>query len=145
MRTWKKWVFIVLLICICCMHSTTVHAEINNNMGSTDTVDPANKNKQDEKIQDKKVTDDPVGVYRDYENFSFPLMTKEPGSLNPVTKTIANMGVGIKTGTWEATKFVGLLNAKATGFLFDLDAMKPIRQPILNLTNGLADSLLGIA
>lgn len=145
MRTWKKWVFIALLICVCFMHSTTVHAEINNNMGSTDTIDPANKNKQVEKIQDKKVTDDPVSVYRDYENFSFPLMTKEPGSLNPVTKTIANMGVGIKAGTWEATKFVGLLNAKATGFLFDLDAMKPIRQPILNLTNGLADSLIGIA
>lgn len=145
MRTWKKWVFIVLLLGVCFMHSTTVHAEINNNMGSTEIVEPANKDKEKETIQDKKVTDDPVRIYRDYENFSFPLMTKEPGSSNPITKTIANMGVGIKNGTWEAVKFVGMLNAKATGFLFDYDAMKPVRQPILDLTNVLADSLLGLA
>ncbi|EAC9721721.1 hypothetical protein LL50_14840 [Listeria monocytogenes] len=126
MNRWKKWVSMFFLVCILWMSSSSlVQAE--------DT------------IKDKPVSDDPVTIYREYENFSFPLMTKESGSLNPMTKTIASMNVSMKSGTWEATKFVGTLNAKATGFLFDYDAMKPIKQPILNITNEMANSLLGVA
>ncbi|MBC1572761.1 hypothetical protein HCJ25_14020 [Listeria sp. FSL L7-1426] len=126
MHKWKKWIaFICLASFIWISFSTIVQAE--------------------ETIKDKPVNGDPVTIYRDYENFSFPLMTKETESKNPITKTMTNMNVGIKNITWEATEFVGSLNAKATGFLFDFDAMSPIRKPILDLTNEFASSLLGVA
>lgn len=54
------------------------------------------------------------------------------------------MGVGAKNFMWEAAKITGQVNAVSIGFLFDFDAMKPIRQPILNITNGLAGSMLGL-
>ncbi|EJS5844633.1 hypothetical protein NWV25_002862, partial [Listeria monocytogenes] len=126
MNHWKKWLSIFFLACILWGSSITfVQAE--------------------ETINDKPVSSDPVTLYNEYENFSFPLMTKDTGSLNPVTQASASMAIAAKNGTWEATKFVGLLNAKATGFLFDFDAMKPIRQPILDITNEMANSLLGVA
>ncbi|TYU49459.1 hypothetical protein [Listeria monocytogenes] len=126
MTHWKKWFSIFFLACILWVSSSSfVQAE--------------------ETIKDKPVSDDPVTIYRDYENFSFPLMTKDSGSLSPVTQANASIGIAMKNGTWEATEFVGKLNAKATGFLFDFDAMKPIRQPILDITNEMANSLLGVA
>ncbi|EAC7082534.1 hypothetical protein AF306_09785 [Listeria monocytogenes] len=126
MTHWKKWFSIFFLACILWVSSSSfVQAE--------------------ETIKDKPVSDDPVTIYREYENFSFPLMTKDSGSLSPVTQANASIGIAMKNGTWEATEFVGKLNAKATGFLFDFDAMKPIRQPILDITNEMANSLLGVA
>ncbi|MBC1678715.1 hypothetical protein HB938_12920 [Listeria welshimeri] len=126
MTYWKKYFSIFFLACILWVSSSSlVQAE--------------------ETIKDKPVSDDPVTIYREYENFSFPLMTKDSGSLSPVTQANASIGIAMKNGTWEGTKFVGKLNAKATGFLFDFDAMKPIRQPILDITNEMANSLLGVA
>ncbi|MBC1639909.1 hypothetical protein HB936_13830 [Listeria welshimeri] len=126
MTYWKKYFSIFFLACILWVSSSSlVQAE--------------------ETIKDKPVSDDPVTIYREYENFSFPLMTKDSGSLSPVTQANASMAIAAKNGTWEATKFVGELNAEATSFLFDFDAMKPIRQPILDITNEMANSLLGVA
>ncbi|EIA6404818.1 hypothetical protein K7P64_002805 [Listeria monocytogenes] len=126
MNHWKKCFSIFFLACILWGSSISfVQAE--------------------ESVNNKPVSSDPVTLYNDYENFSFPLMTKESGSLSPVTQANASMSIAAKNGTWEATKFIGLFNAKATGFLFDFDAMKPIRQPILDITNEMADSLLGVA
>ncbi|EAD8646840.1 hypothetical protein AF450_14735 [Listeria monocytogenes] len=126
MTHWKKWFSIFFLACIL--------------WGCTSSFVQA-----EETIKDKPVSDDPVTIYREYNNFSFPLMTKDSGSLSPVTQANASMAIAAKNGTWEATKFVGELNAEATGFLFDFDAMKPIRQPILDITNEMANSLLGVA
>ncbi|WP_088840968.1 hypothetical protein [Listeria sp. ILCC797] len=96
-------------------------------------------------LQNPTITDDPVELLQDYGDFSFPLMTKEYESLNKLAEVLANMGVTIKNAVMSVVIAVGKFNANVIGFLFDYDAMKPIRQPILDMTNVMAGSLLGIA
>ncbi|MDT0112140.1 hypothetical protein QJV45_16865 [Listeria booriae] len=125
-QTKRKWIRLLLLVFILVgCHTYAVQAA--------------------EVVKDVTVTEDPIALHKAYKDYSFPLMTKEPEGLNPLSKIVANMGVGVKSFSWEAAKITGQINAVATGFLFDFDAMKPIRQPILNMTNGLASSMLGLA
>lgn len=121
-----KWLFFVLLVVVLWLGNSTLVLA-------------------DDTLQNPTVTDDPVQLLQNYGEFSFPLMTKEYESLNKLAEAIANMGVTIKNAVMSAVVSVGKFNASVIGFLFDYDAMKPIRQPILDITNVMAGSLMGIA
>lgn len=98
-----------------------------------------------EGVNVQEVTKDVDTLYKNYQNNSFDLMTKEKTGFNGLKKAISNFSGTIKTFTWEFTKGLGQFNAEMVKMLFSLDIIEPIRGPMQNLTAVIATNMLSVA
>lgn len=99
------------------------------------------------KVIVREPTTDVDTIYENYKDNSFELMTKEmeKDSVFGVKEAITNASATLKNFTWAGVKGLGQFNAEMVKFLFSMDVVTPIKQPIQQLTSNIAGNMLSIA
>lgn len=99
------------------------------------------------KVIVREPTTDVDTIYENYKDNSFELMTQEmeKDTFFGVKEAITNASATIKNFTWAGVKGLGQFNAEMVKFLFSMDVVTPIKQPIQQLTSTIAGNMLSIA
>ena len=99
------------------------------------------------KVIIREPTTDVDTIYENYKDNSFELMTqdKPKESLSGISEAITNASAILKNFTWSGVKGLGQFNAEMVKFLFSMDVVTPIKQPIQQLTSNIAGNMLSIA
>lgn len=84
-------------------------------------------------------TDDTDVIYERYKDNSFELMTKEGRGI------VASISAGIKSFFWSGVVGIGKFNAEMVRFMFGLDIVTPVKEPIQSLTAGIAKNMTSLA
>lgn len=108
---------------------------MNDGAGVTETDRSEGENAND-KVEVKEVTTDVDQLYKNYKKNSFELMTNDYESMN-LKKLSYNVAGVMKNFVWSGVKMLGEFNASMVEFLFELDIISAIREPIQNLTQKL--------
>ncbi|EPD3870780.1 CD3337/EF1877 family mobilome membrane protein [Listeria monocytogenes] len=127
--------FIVLISCVCFMHSTTAHAEISNNMGSTDVIDPTSK---DESSQTKPNVVKKGGVEVQIERF--PLSRYQVNNEAADSK-IKGIGVALSNIMFSVNHIVVLGVDRALDLLNSLDPINKFADKMSNISGNTFDTL----
>lgn len=95
----------------------------------------------------QETTTDVDRIYERYKDNSFELMTKEmpKESLTGFKETLTNATGTMKNMVWGMMKGIGQFNAEMVKFLFTLDVITPIKEPVQQLTASIASNMLSIA
>ena len=95
----------------------------------------------------QETTTDVDRIYERYKDNSFELMTKEmpKESLTGFKETLTNATGTMKNMVWGMVKGIGQFNAEMVKFLFTLDVITPIKEPVQQLTASIASNMLSIA
>ncbi|OTO02246.1 CD3337/EF1877 family mobilome membrane protein [Enterococcus sp. 5B3_DIV0040] len=95
----------------------------------------------------QETTTDVDRIYERYKDNSFELMTKEmpKESLTGFKETLTNATGTMKNMVWGMVKGIGQFNAEMVKFLFTLDVITPIKDPVQKLTASIAGNMLSIA
>lgn len=99
------------------------------------------------KVVVREPTTDVDTIYENYKDNSFELMTKEykDNIFGKVKEAFVNSSAMLKNLIWGAVKGLGQFNAEMVKFLFSMDVVTPIKQPIQQLTSNIAGNMLSIA
>lgn len=99
------------------------------------------------KVIVREPTTDVDTIYENYKDNSFELMTQEleKDTFFGVKEAITNASATLKNFTWAGVKGLGQFNAEMVTFLFSMDVVTPIKQPIQQLTSSIAGNMLSIA
>lgn len=99
------------------------------------------------KVIIRESTTDVDTIYENYKNNSFELMTKEyeDNFLGKIKEAFINSSAMLKNLIWGTVKGLGQFNAEMVKFLFSMDVVTPIKQPIQQLTSNIAGNMLSIA
>lgn len=99
------------------------------------------------KVVVREPTTDVDTIYENYRDNSFELMTKEykDNVFGKVKEAFVNSSAMLKNLIWGAVKGLGQFNAEMVKFLFSMDVVTPIKQPIQQLTSNIAGNMLSIA
>lgn len=99
------------------------------------------------KVIIREPTTDVDIIYENYKDNSFELMTqdKKQESWTGIKESFVNFSSTIKNFTWAGVKGLGQFNAEMVKFLFSMDVVTPIKQPIQQLTSNIAGNMLSIA
>lgn len=99
------------------------------------------------KVIVREPTTDVDTIYENYKDNSFELMTQEleKDTFFGVKEAITNASATLKNFTWAGVKGLGQFNAEMVKFLFSMDVVTPIKQPIQQLTSSIAGNMLSIA
>lgn len=127
--------FIVLLTCVCFMHSTTAHAEINNNMGSIDVIDPTSR---DESSQTKPNVVKKGGVEVQIERF--PLSRYQVNNEAADSK-IKGIGVALSNIMFSVNHIVVLGVDRALDLLNSLDPINKFADKMSSISGNTFDTL----
>ncbi|NBA54940.1 CD3337/EF1877 family mobilome membrane protein [Enterococcus hirae] len=95
----------------------------------------------------REPTTDVDTIYKNYKDNSFELMTKEykDNFFGKIKETFINSSAMLKNIVWGIVKGLGQFNAEMVKFLFSMDVVTPIKQPIQQLTSNIAGNMLSIA
>ncbi|HAP6963055.1 TPA: hypothetical protein IVM98_002659, partial [Enterococcus faecium] len=144
-KSLKWWTLLLLGGLFFCLQGATVSADqMNDGAGVTETDRSEGENAND-KVEVKEVTTDVDQLYKNYKKNSFELMTNDYESMNLKKKLSYNVAGVMKNFVWSGVKMLGEFNASMVEFLFELDIISAIREPIQNLTQKIADNMLSIA
>ncbi|EAC4010633.1 hypothetical protein M4H08_002485 [Listeria monocytogenes] len=135
MRMKIMCLFIVLLTCVCFMHSTTAHAEINNNMGSIDVIDPTSR---DESSQTKPNVVKKGGVEVQIERF--PLSRYQVNNEAADSK-IKGIGVALSNIMFSVNHIVVLGVDRALDLLNSLDPINKFADKMSSISGNTFDTL----
>ncbi|EFU7331875.1 hypothetical protein HTY68_000953 [Listeria monocytogenes] len=135
MRMKIMCLFIVLLTCVCFMYSMTAHAEINNNMGSTDVIDPTSK---DESSQTKPNVVKKGGVEVQIERFP---LSRYQANNEAADSKIKGIGVGISNIMFSVNHIVVLGVDRALDLLNSLDPINKFADKMSNISGNTFDTL----
>lgn len=99
------------------------------------------------KVVIREPTSDVNTLYKNYKDNSFELMTeeKEKKSALGVKEAMTNSSAILKNFTWSGVKGLGQFNSEMVKFLFSMDVVTPIKEPMLKLTANIAENMLSIA
>ncbi|HIZ66988.1 MAG TPA: hypothetical protein H9965_00660 [Candidatus Streptococcus faecavium] len=97
----------------------------------------------------ESIVSDPASIYERYKENSFQLMTKpyESSALfgGAIEEMYNNISGTIKNMVWSAVRAVGAFNTTMVKYLFNLDLVSQVKQPFVNLTASIAQSMIGVA
>lgn len=97
----------------------------------------------------ESIVSDPASIYQRYKENSFQLMTKpyESDALfgGAIEEMYNNISGTIKNMIWSAVRAVGAFNTTMVKYLFNLDLVSRVKQPFVNLTASIAQSMIGVA
>lgn len=97
----------------------------------------------------ESIISDPGTIYERYKENSFQLMTKpyESDALfgGAIEEMYNNISGTIKNMIWSAVRAVGAFNTTMVKYLFNLDLVSQVKQPFVNLTASIAQSMIGVA
>ncbi|MEO5297768.1 hypothetical protein V4S35_10445 [Enterococcus cecorum] len=97
----------------------------------------------------ESIVSDPASIYERYKENSFQLMTKpyESSALfgGAIEEMYNNISGTIKNMIWSAVRAVGAFNTTMVKYLFNLDLVSQVKQPFVNLTASIAQSMIGVA
>lgn len=97
----------------------------------------------------ESIVSDPASIYQRYKENSFQLMTKpyESSALfgGAIEEMYNNISGTIKNMIWSAVRAVGVFNTTMVKYLFNLDLVSQVKQPFVNLTASIAQSMIGVA
>ena len=97
----------------------------------------------------ESIVSDPASIYQRYKENSFQLMTKpyESSALfgGAIEEMYNNISGTIKNMIWSAVRAVGAFNTTMVKYLFNLDLVSQVKQPFVNLTASIAQSMIGVA
>lgn len=142
----KAKILIVLLLSCFFITITTIPAGVVMADAPIDQPAPNKDKENSEKVPNRvEPTDDSGEIYKRYKDNTFTLMTKEYESFTGFKAMFVNITGIFKNMAWAIVQLTGNFNTILVKFLFSLDIVSPIKEPIKQMTATIAGSMLTIA